>query len=60
MKTLEVQFISEVIRKMPDFAPTLRAQKSSCAQAFMKALSAELVDFDNKQFLIDCGVNDRA
>jgi hypothetical protein len=58
MNKEQVAFITAVIEGMPDFAPSLRAQKASCARAFMNALARKVEDFDSEQFLIDCGVNE--
>jgi hypothetical protein len=58
MNQEQIVFITSVIKGMPDFAPSLRAQKASCARAFMNALAWKVEDFDSEQFLIDCGVNE--
>jgi hypothetical protein len=67
MNKEQIDFISAVIKGMPDFTPSLRTQKASCARAFMNAIvwKADAMrfemanDFDSQQFLIDCGVNNK-
>jgi hypothetical protein len=59
MNNEQIQFIEEVIRKMPDFAPSLRTQKASVAAAFAKALDQKTAGFgfSSEEFLVNCGVN---
>lgn len=61
MHNQEIKFIEEVIRKMPDFAPSLRTQKASVASAFAEALNQKTAGFgfSSAEFLINCGVNPR-
>ena len=59
MNNEQIKFIEEVIRKMPDFAPSLRTQKASVAAAFAKALDQKTAGFgfSSEEFLVNCGVN---
>jgi transposase len=58
MNKEQIVFIAAVIKGMPEFAPSLRTQRASCARAFMNAIAWKAEDFDSEQFLIDCGVNE--
>ena len=49
------EFIAATIAAMPTFAPSLRAQKDSCARAFADALARENPRFDRARFLKACG-----
>lgn len=48
--------IASVIAGMPSFAPSLRAQRDSCARAFAEKLAADNPRFDRGRFLAACGV----
>jgi hypothetical protein len=50
------QFIANVISDMPDFAPTLRAQKVSVANKFAKELTRTNPNFKDGTFLEACGM----
>lgn len=50
-------FIAEVIRSMPDHAPTLRAQKVSVANKFCKELKRTNPAFKDGAFLEACGMS---
>lgn len=43
-------FIAQVIRDMPSHAPSLRAQRESCANAFADALGATNPQFKRELF----------
>ena len=49
------QFIADVIKAMPDHAPTLRQQKVSVARAFASELKATNSGFKKDRFLKACG-----
>jgi hypothetical protein len=49
-------FIAAVIAAMPDHAPSLRAQRASCASAFADACTQSNPRFDRARFLKACGV----
>ena len=46
--------IAAIIRAMPTHAPTLRAQRESCASAFADALSLTNPRFNRARFLSAC------
>ena len=50
------QFIAEVINDMPDYAPTLRAQKVSVAAKFARELKRTNPAFKDGTFLEACGM----
>jgi len=50
------EFIAETIRRMPDFAPNLRAQKLSCACAFAERLESLNPKFNKNTFIRACGL----
>lgn len=54
MTRAHFQFIADTIAAMPDFAPTLRAQKESTARSFADALRATNPRFDREKFLAAC------
>jgi len=54
MQKKHFEFIASVIKAMPDFAPSLRAQKASCAQAFALALAKANSRFNVEKFVIAC------
>jgi hypothetical protein len=54
MSAAHYRFIAEVIRKMPDHAPTLRAQKVSVANAFSAALQQTNPMFKADRFFAAC------
>lgn len=59
-KAVELQhkhfaFIASVIATMPDFAPTLRAHKSSCANFFADACAQTNTRFNRDRFMAACG-----
>jgi hypothetical protein len=49
-------FIAATIKGMPDHAPSLRAQKASCACAFAAACAKTNPRFDQARFLKACGL----
>lgn len=51
------QFVADVIAAMPSHAPSLRAQKASCANAFANAFAGENPRFDKERFLAACDLN---
>lgn len=50
------ELVARVIKSMPSFAPTLRAQRASCANAFADEFERENPRFDRARFLAACGV----
>ena len=54
MITKHFEFIAATIKAMPDHAPSLRAQKLSCANAFAVALARTNPRFDTGRFLKAC------
>lgn len=56
MTKKDFEFIARVIAGMPDHAPTLRAQKASCARAFADALEKENPKFNTALFLKACNL----
>lgn len=48
-------FIAAVIASMPDHAPSLRAQKASCATAFADACQGSNPRFERARFMRACG-----
>lgn len=50
------EFIAATIAAMPGHAPSLRAQKESCARSFADALTKENPRFDRARFLKACGL----
>lgn len=55
MTKKDFQLIADIIKAMPDFAPSLRAQKDACAKAFADKLATTNPLFDRKRFLAACG-----
>lgn len=59
MITLNVNEIAAVIAAMPAFAPSLRAQRASCAAAFARAIEFQpnrTEPFDVQRFYAACGM----
>jgi len=54
MTKKDFQFIANVIAAMPSHAPSLRAQKASCAQAFALALGKTNPRFNTEKFVTAC------
>lgn len=52
-----ITFIAAVIADMPAHAPSLRAQRVSCANAFADALCKEFSGLDRAEFLRACNLN---
>ena len=52
----DFELVADVIKSMPGFAPSLRDQKASCAQAFAARLTLINPRFDRERFLKACGV----
>jgi hypothetical protein len=48
------QFIAEVIADMPKHAPSLRAQRTSCAASFAERLGQTNPGFNKPRFLEAC------
>jgi hypothetical protein len=49
------ELIASTIAAMPSHAPSLRAQKQSCALAFADRLAKEFPRFNRDTFLKACG-----
>jgi hypothetical protein len=56
MTRSQFQFIADVINDMPDYAPTLRAQKVSVAAKFARELKRTNPRFKDGTFLEACGM----
>lgn len=56
MTKKDFELVADVIKSMPGFAPSLRDQKASCAQAFAARLTLINPRFDRERFLKACGV----
>ena len=56
MTAKDFVLIADVISKMPSHAPSLRAQRQSCAAAFADRLALINPRFDRARFLTACGV----
>ena len=46
--------IASIIRRMPTFAPSLRTQRESCANAFADGLAGTNPNFNRERFLAAC------
>ncbi len=58
MRRAHFELIASIIKAMPTHAPSLRAQRESCARAFAEGLKPTCGGFKPERFLRACGMEE--